>query len=106
MPMSRDRVRFVIKACKMTHQMKDILKDIFDINSNEIPYLDNYEAFEIICRPSQFARFIIARCNAGMQNGIKELEAVCFVDTVPCKPPKKINVSDRKAKYVRNRDYA
>lgn len=79
--MSKDRVRFILPS-RRTHSqeanpdnvraMKSILHECFGINPNQIPA---YTDLTIICRPSQFARFLIKRNKAGLQNNFSELKA-------------------------------
>ena len=66
--MSKDRVRFTIP------------EKLFDLNMFELATEAFGQHFEvvcgditIICRPSQFARFLILRNNRGMNNKFKEL---------------------------------
>jgi len=48
-----------------------------------------------ICRPSQFARFLIARNDAGLPNGFKELSPELFVP----QETTVFDVSGNKAEY-------
>lgn len=55
-----------------------LLRDCFGLHRNDIPrpMYDNYsEKITLVCRPDQFARFIVERNLRGGQNMIKELNA-------------------------------
>lgn len=54
---------------------------------------------EVICRPSQFARFLIMRDGAGLQNMFKELHAELFTPVVDVMP---LDISANPAPYVRD----
>lgn len=89
MSMSRDRVRFFLpyKYFQTTRTSQstmsratciDVLTDSFGgQRAHWGRMMELYvEGFWIICRPSQFARFIIYRCQANeCINGIKDLKA-------------------------------
>ena len=78
--MSHDRVRFRLayRDCR-TSGMLDVLRRAFDIDETEFSgifkryYEDPNGGQTIICRPSQFARFLIYRNEAGFKNGFKAL---------------------------------
>ncbi len=80
MTMSKDRVRFTL-PCRYfqsgRHSMQEVLRKTFGMTLEESGGLmDHYpRGFEIECRPSQFARFIILRyqMNEGI-NGIRDLK--------------------------------
>jgi hypothetical protein len=76
MSMSKDRVRFSIQHSKLDKQAyRDVLCDVFGMTERELPTdTCNDRRLTIICRPSQFARFLILRDRAGIANGFKELE--------------------------------
>lgn len=84
--MSYDRVRFFIGNgyCKDQYQrdsLRDVLKKSFDLGEGRSSqYMSgNYGGFYIICRPSQFARFMIFRNAAGIRNGFMDLQAKLYV---------------------------
>lgn len=72
MSMSRDRVRFRVSA---NVQVKTGFRQLFrDCFGKELPIrCEDDDEIVVICRPSQFARFLIERNNRGMCNGFKEL---------------------------------
>ena len=76
MSMSRDRVVFSILCRKLDDKMCSVICSAFSIKPREIPNRCSYgdERFEITCRPSQFARFMILRDMAGLPNGFKDLK--------------------------------
>lgn len=81
---SKDRVRFKLKEYYFTHGTTHaLLHDAFGIYGPAFQdakrQAKRYGHVEIICRPSQFARFIILREKHGFQNMFKELEADLFV---------------------------
>ncbi len=84
--MSKDRIRFFLprryfEGFNSTNGMKRetcllILNQAFGLACDESEHLmDKYpDGFVIVCRPSQFARFIFYRCQADeCINGIKDL---------------------------------
>lgn len=81
--MSKDRVRFTIPANKMFFSSREfdgyktLCKQVFGL---ELPsgatHFNN--DVTIICRPSQFARFLIIRNEMGLQNSFKELKPELF----------------------------
>lgn len=81
MAMSKDRVRFYIGSnytltSIRRETMADVLKKAFDMDVRDaLEYLSNSYGVWITCRPSQFARFMIYRNDAGIQNGFKDLKA-------------------------------
>ncbi len=78
--MSHDRVRFYLgyRQCNNS-KIADILYRAFGIDATEFAgifrrgYSDPDGGQVIVCRPSQFARFLIYRNEAGMTNGFKNL---------------------------------
>ena len=79
--MSKDRVRFKIGGYKLSASSKEsdgyrkLLKDVFNLDCYD---KCDYSDIEIICRPSQFARFMIKRHSIGLQNTFSELGATLF----------------------------
>lgn len=98
MAMSRDRIQFEIPLRRLDDiKYRMLLKDCFGLKEHEIPdggrYLPSDQVFKIICRPSQFGRFIVARNSRGIQNLISELNA----RTIPHKAIRTpVEVWDRK----------
>lgn len=98
MTMSKDRVRFRLprryfQGCHQKrpngfnrHTMMVVLRKAFGMTDDESANLmDSHPGgFEIECRPSQFARFIVLRheTNEGI-NGIKDLEPRMVQPTEP-----------------------
>lgn len=85
--MSHDRVRLFISSGYFNTQpqrgcLRDVLKKAFDMDEGEIlRYMasEGYGGFYIVCRPSQFARFLIFRNAAGIKNGFIDLQATLYV---------------------------
>lgn len=82
--MSKDRVRFFVgnryyDNCRDGANYSDtqrVLLKAFGISLNESHKLmDGTSGFWIVCRPSQFARFLIYRNEAGLKNGFMDLAA-------------------------------
>ncbi len=84
MVMSKDRVRFFL-GVKYFHErnFKKVLRQAFDIAHGEAGELMQDDGFWIICRPSQFARFMIYRNAAGIQNGFMDLRAELVASKEP-----------------------
>jgi len=82
MAMSKDRVRFQLGPC-ISYEVAKLVKDTLGVDAPSFYTLD---PVTIICRPSQFARFLIERNNRGMANGFKELRPELFVPVVEKKP--------------------
>lgn len=85
MAMSTDRVKFTIpmyyeSTPSKKKKMQRILQSAFDISFRESNDMFNSGCGDpvIICRPSQFARFLIYRHAIGLQNQFKELEAELY----------------------------
>lgn len=78
---SRDRVRFNVGPNALAKSgMADLLQEVFGISSSELcAHKDYCDGITIVCRPSQFARFLILRNDRDMPNGFKELNPVLFV---------------------------
>lgn len=74
MSMSKDRVKFEIGG---NHSMSGSWRSAYyQAFGCEMPNFE--DTLTVICRPSQFARFLIYRDQAGGRNGFKELNAVLF----------------------------
>jgi len=77
---SRDRVRFKIPSCRLSKhgseslQYRELVAEVFGETLGRCDWGDVI----IICRPSQFARFVIRRHEMGIQNMFAELEAELF----------------------------
>lgn len=91
--MSHDRVRFFLNECYYNtgckkDAMRNILKRAFDLGQGHSPaYMaGSYGGFYIICRPSQFARFMIYRNEAGQKNGFMDLQAKLYQPKPPRSP--------------------
>jgi hypothetical protein len=72
-PMSRDRVRFTIRGdheCRL----RGLIRNVFGLN---IASHDGND-ITVVCRPSQFARFLIGRDAQGHHSSFKELNAELF----------------------------
>lgn len=80
MSASRDRVSFTIPSCQLSlafssQPMRSLLVEVFELRMDEIPQTGD---FTIVCRPSQFARFLILRNDRGLPNSFKELKPILF----------------------------
>jgi hypothetical protein len=89
--MSHDRVKFFIGKQYFGPKLGEVLSQAFGYpESNKGSWTnrmrDYSEGFYLVCRPSQFARFMILRDAAGLVNGFKDLHAELFVP----QPPKDI----------------
>jgi hypothetical protein len=98
---SKDRVKFRLLGHYFDKPAatEQLLRDSFGMNAEQIhkirresnavrEELGGFRCYaEIICRPSQFARFLIMREKAGFQNMFKELQAELFTPEPPA-PPK------------------
>lgn len=91
MPMSRDRVRFNLQPYGSDHPTKDAFYKAFGAPFPSRPMGD---MVIIVCRPSQFARFMIYRNDFGGKNSFKELAPVLFT---PDAPKSEIDVSGNPA---------
>lgn len=87
MAMSRDRILFRLApryfdACRNNgmnpSKMQRVLQQAFNMNtceSHKLMSSNSEHGFHILCRPSQFARFIVLRMEVGcIINGIKDLK--------------------------------
>lgn len=80
---SKDRVKFKLAEYYFKQsQIRNLLYSAFGIKGEVFDATNNTAReqgyVEIVCRPSQFARFLIQREQAGFQNMFKELEAKLF----------------------------
>lgn len=83
MAMSGDRVKFTIPVCRLTTSSqaisyRKVCKEVFGLHFASFPESGYEDCVTIICRPSQFARFLIARHREGVQNMFSELNPVLF----------------------------
>lgn len=88
--MSHDRVRFFISDSyyKNVHQqgvLRDVLKKAFGLGTASSTQCMSgcCGGFYVVCRPSQFARFLIFRNDAGIKNGFVDLQAKLYVPAPP-----------------------
>ena len=76
----KDVVRFTVPDRRIygcggkTRDYRELLKRIFSLEEHEIAK-NSGKDLVLICRPSQFARFLIFRDQAGLQNNFQELNA-------------------------------
>jgi len=91
MSMSRDRVRFNLAPYGADQATKDAFYKAFGAPFPSRPMGD---IVIIVCRPSQFARFMIYRNEFGGRNSFKELAPVLFT---PDAPKSEIDVSGNPA---------
>jgi len=77
--MSQDRVKFTIPASRLSRDSNgDLMRGVVSKAFGECLGRCKWGDVTIICRPSQFARFLIYRNEAGLQNMFNELNAVLF----------------------------
>jgi hypothetical protein len=81
MAMSRDRVRFKIDPAAMSSEARRAFMRAFgtSVPSGHFSSCVDGGKVTVICRPSQFARFLIFRNDEGGRNGFKELEPQLFI---------------------------
>lgn len=102
---SHDRVKFFLYSHRVEVNRKkfhDLLSYAFDMDCSGHQFENmlrphpqfGHEAcgITIVCRPSQFARFLIKRNEVGFANGFKELHAELFI---PEECPDFLDVSKR-----------
>lgn len=73
MSMSRDRVKFTLNTFALDHKVCTAFTKAFGV-----PPPSGGGDVTVICRPSQFARFLIYRNEEGARNGFKDLNPVLF----------------------------
>lgn len=86
MAMSKDRVEFKLPHNRI-QELRELLKECFNITSSEYSQMcgrfsgccQSENDVTIVCRPSQFARFLIKRNDMGLTNGFKELKPKLIV---------------------------
>lgn len=78
--MSKDHVRFFVgkryfRTTDEVTRLYTVLQKAFDISKTQSSdlILKNEEGFFVVCRPSQFARFMIYRDQEGIPNGFQDL---------------------------------
>ncbi len=77
--MSKDRVRFTLtKEMLCSPRTRTVAQEVFGENL-PLGYSQRGPAITVICRLSQFARFLIARSHAGSWDNFKDLRAELFV---------------------------
>lgn len=88
--MSYDRVRFFLSDCYYNSgckrdAMRAVLNKAFGLScDHSAQYMaSTYGGFYIICRPSQFARFMVYRNEAGQKNGFMDLQVKLFTPEPP-----------------------
>jgi hypothetical protein len=103
--MSYDRVKFRIPGRSSGDSSKHYLPALAALRAafgmDERTYRSKsgsgYRDVEIICRPSQFARFMIKRNDAGGSNGFRELKPELFQPEPACDEP--VDVSRARNTY-------
>jgi len=84
--MSGDRVRIVIPERYLhSSSFRKVMREAFAMNDSDFDGFksvdDHYghpNGMEVICRPSQFGRFIVLRNEAGGTNSVKDLQPELF----------------------------
>lgn len=78
---SRDRVSIYIGPKYLQHnKFYAVLEKAFGISECDARAMyRKSDGFHVVCRPSQFARFMIFRNEAGVQNGFMDLQPKLFV---------------------------
>ena len=83
--MSGDRVRIVIPERYLhSSTFKKVMREAFAMSDSDFDGFksvdDHYgnNGMEVICRPSQFGRFIVLRNEAGGTNSVKDLQPELF----------------------------
>lgn len=88
--MSDDRVMFFLRAAHLDcYKYATVLKNTFGLTQDNISKLMviarsragqgvDEHGVRVVCRPSQFTRFLIRRNEAGKQNQFKELSPELF----------------------------
>lgn len=101
--MSVDRVSLVIPERYLrVGAVERAMNEAFGLRPEEIRALknkkDHYgnDGVQVICRPSQFARFIILRNEYGGNNSIKDLQPELFQPAIVAEP---LDVSKRKNQH-------
>lgn len=87
MPMSRDRVRFTIDTFADTATREAFRKAFGTTMPSRVGPITT---ITVVCRPSQFARFMIYRNDNGGKNSFKELKPELFT---PEPPVEEVDVS-------------
>lgn len=94
MAMSKDRVEFTLRPHYFgSANFEDVLVKAFNLKYPQVVFLRNRareypdQDIIILCRPSQFARFLIHRQEAGFQNMFKELNAKLIRPMPPVMQP-------------------
>ena len=105
MATSKDRVRFCIPVQRLSvgfqegaNPYRKVLCDTLGFSMAELKcHIEQcQDQIEFICRPSQFARFTIARNDAGISNSFKELSPELFT---PLPKPSAIDCSENPARH-------
>lgn len=100
--MSRDRVRFDLSTQKRGSSSTnrgnrkttaDLCRETLDLDITKYRDLD-MKPVTVVCRPSQFARFLIKRDEYGFANSFKTLNAELFTPVEPA-TPRLVDVSRR-----------
>lgn len=90
---SGDRVHFTVPARQLLKKSYiQLLEDCFGIRQGEY---DNHQDLEVVCRPSQFARFIILRHTKHKESNEMSALNMRLVSPAPLKRENKIDCSTR-----------
>lgn len=92
--MSLDRIKFILPN-RTDSGCRKALREVFNLTNDEI-FTASAHTTPIICRPSQFGRFIVLRNKYDGNNGIRNLKAELF-DPTP--KVEEYDVSKRKNTY-------
>lgn len=95
MSISKDRVQFSVPFHMAQNSgFGKLFRDVFGSDLPRPSYCDGEQSITVVCRPSQFARFLIERNNRGFANGFKELNPQLIMEAPE---PRLINVSSNPA---------
>lgn len=88
MPMSKDRIRFIVPSYRIHRgadcsRIRSLLKEIFGITDKELRAVPVGRDLTIVCRPSQFGRYIVRRNEEGCTNWVREMSPVLFTPNEP-----------------------
>ena len=106
MPTSKERVRFILTSNMLHKQgMNVVLSRAFNITVLTAETYLSYDPVHadkiltIICRPSQFARFLIYRSEADISNSFKAIKPELFIPEEEKKSPLDVSTHEKRHNY-------